>query len=133
MAPGTRLIVPPEGSRVLEELKTPHVKALKNSPKQDSPAKPHAFSSPTGMPEITLPGPIPNDASGMMSGGFGKSGIPGGVGFVFVNRYAPLGSTLNLTTDWAVPKRAWVWNSRCVERLPEPQNPCTWNGVETPE
>ncbi len=68
-----------------------------------------------------------------MSGEFGTSGRPGGAGFVFVRIYAPFGSRGNFTMDLAVPKRTWVCNSRCVERLPVEQNPCTENGPEGEE
>ncbi len=132
IAPGTRLIVPPGGSKVFEELKTPQTPGLKNSPKQNTPA-PQTFASPTGTAEITLPGWMPNDASEIINGAFGRSGTPEGPGFVFVKIYAPFGSRGNLKVDWRVASRSWVCPSRGVERFPEAQNPCTENGPELPE
>ena len=35
IAPGTRLIAPPVGSNVFEELKTPQANGVNNSPKQN--------------------------------------------------------------------------------------------------
>jgi hypothetical protein len=84
------LIVPPEGSSVLDELKTPQRKTFVVSEQVGFVAQ--KFISPTALPEITSPGATPRDASGMMSGGFGLSGSPGGVGVVFVKTYAPFGS-----------------------------------------
>src|SRR5260370_9112621 len=111
IAPGTRLIVPPGGSNVFEELKTPQKNGGQNAPKQNTPG-PQPFASPTDTAEITLPGWMPNDASEIISGAFGISGIPGGTGLVFVKRYAPFGSTRNLNVDEDVPSRSWVCPSR---------------------